>query len=231
MDLLHKLFDVQGLIQYGGLALLCLIIFAETGFFALLPGDSLLVTAGVIAASPPDSPLHLNIWLLLTLPSLCAVVGDQLGYVIGRKVGPPLYRWKDKYILGIPIFKRDYLVMTEKLYANYGVSTIILARFVPIARTFAPLLAGVGKMKYSTFVGYNVVGGVVWVWSMVLIGYFLPPLLATIFPGFDIAKNIEKLVIVVIVVSILPAIYHVWSEKRKAGAAKSRPPARRKSSR
>jgi membrane-associated protein len=213
LSYLHALFDVHHLIQTGGLAVLCLIIFAETGFFALLPGDSLLVAAGVIAAAAPET---LNLWLLLLLPALCAVAGDQLGFFIGQKVGPPLYRWKDKYFLGIPIFKKDYLVLTEKLYKNYGVSTIVLARFVPIARTFAPLLAGVGKMRYATFLSFNVVGGFLWVWSMVLVGYFLKPVLLSFFPTFDLEKNIEKVVLVVIFVSLLPGIYHIWAEKRKS---------------
>lgn len=199
-ELLHRLTDVRALIQTGGLPAVCGIVFVETGLFAFfLPGDSLLVTAGVFA--------HLGLiplgWLLL-LGGLCAVAGDQVGYAIGLKTGQALYSWPDSWW-----FKQAHLKKTRDFYDKYGAKTIVIARFVPIVRTFAPVVAGVGQMQYKRFVSYNVIGGLAWVWGMVLTGYGL----VSLFPSVE--KDIHKVILVVIVLSILPAIVEIWRERRK----------------
>ena len=146
----HYLTDVQGLIQWGGTVLVCVIVFTETGLFVgfFLPGDSLLVTAGIFAAAG-----HLSLSALLGLVALCAVAGDQVGYFIGRKAGQALYRREDSFF-----FRKQHLVRAHAFYDKYGAKTIVLARFIPIVRTFAPAVAGAASMNYRRFVSYNVVG-------------------------------------------------------------------------
>ena len=235
MELLHSflhLFSSDGLrqlIQTGGLAAICLIIFAETGFFALLPGDSLLVLCGIFAATvDPATGQHLlPLAMLLTLVPLCAVLGDQVGYSLGRWAGKKIYTWKERTLAGIPIFKPAYLVRTEQFYSRWGVFTIVAGRWVPIVRTFAPIVAGVTRMGWPTFITFNVVGAITWVWSMVLAGYFLPPLLLQVWPAFDLAKNIDKIALLIVFVSVLPIVFTVWRERqgkqvRKPAKAKAK---------
>ena len=191
-DAFHFLYDVEGLIRWGGTFLVCVIVFVETGLFVgfFLPGDSLLVSAGIFAATG-----HLNLaWLLLGV-SLCAVVGDQVGYAIGRKAGQALYRREDSLI-----FKRRHLERAHEFYEKYGAKTIVIARFVPIVRTFAPAVAGAANMNYRQFVTYNVMGGLLWVWSMLLGGFWLGSAIP------DISRNIHLVIGIVVLLSILPAI-------------------------
>ena len=190
--LLHQLYDVKGLLDWGGLLLLNAIVFAETGlmFGFFLPGDSLLVTAGVFASQG-----HPNLSLLLATVTLSAIVGDQLGYFIGYRTGPRIFRREDSLF-----FKRAHLVRAHNFYEKHGGKTIILARFMPIIRTFAPVVAGVGAMEYRRFVAFNVVGGAAWVWSMSLLGYSLGQVVP------DIDRNIHVVIVVVIFLSILPGI-------------------------
>ena len=192
VQLLHQLYDVKGLIDWGGLLLLNAIVFAETGlmFGFFLPGDSLLVTAGVFAAQGRP-----NLSLLLATVTLSAIVGDQLGYFIGYRTGPRIFRREDSLF-----FKRAHLVRAHNFYEKHGGKTIILARFMPIIRTFAPVVAGVGAMEYRRFVAFNVVGGAAWVWSMSLLGYSLGHVVP------DIDRNIHVVIVVVIFLSILPGI-------------------------
>ena len=207
-DTYHFITDVQGLIQWGGTLLICAIVFAETGLFVgfFLPGDSLLVTAGIFAASG-----HLNLLLLLSVVSLCAVAGDQVGYFIGRSAGDALYRKEDSFF-----FRKKHLVRAHDFYEKYGGKTIVLARFVPIIRTFAPAVAGAARMNYRRFVFFNVFGGVLWVWSMVLIGYFL----GSKIPG--ISQHIEAVIVIVVAVSILPGIIEWLRHRGRApGAAET----------
>lgn len=198
MDLFHKIYDVQGIITWGGLAALCAVVFAETGLLIgfFLPGDSLLVTAGVFctSANPTGKPLLSIVWLNLAV-SIAAVVGDQVGFYIGRKTGPALFKRENSLL-----FNKKHLIRTHEFYERHGGKTIILARFIPIIRTFAPVVAGVGAMNYRRFVSYNVFGGIGWVLSMTGIGYGL----ATVWP--DVTKHIEKLIILVIFLSLLPGI-------------------------
>lgn len=196
-------YDVQGLIQWGGTLLVCVIVFVETGLFVgfFLPGDSLLVSAGIFAAAG-----LLDLWALLTLVAACAVVGDQVGYWIGRKAGQTLYQREDSFF-----FRKRHLEQAHNFYEKYGGKTIILARFVPIARTFAPAVAGAAEMNYRKFVSYNVIGGILWVWSMVLGGYFLGRLVGP----EALSKRIHWVIAVVVFLSILPAIYETWRARRK----------------
>ena len=188
----HILTDVKGLISWGGLTLICVIVFAETGLFVgfFLPGDSLLVSAGIFAAAG-----YLDLTWLLLLGSACAVAGDQVGYLIGRKAGKALYSRPDSRFL-----KRKHLERTRAFYEKYGAKTIVLARFVPIVRTFAPAVAGAAEMNYRRFVAFNVCGGVLWIFSTTLLGYSLGAAIP------DIQRYIHWVIAVVIILSILPAV-------------------------
>lgn len=191
--------DIKGLIEWGGMLLICLIVFIETGLFVgfFLPGDSLLVTAGVFAAAG-----HLDLGALLLLVSICAVVGDQVGYWIGRRAGQALYSRNDSLI-----FKKRHLERAREFYARYGGKTIVIARFVPVVRTFAPPVAGAANMDYKKFVFFNIMGGILWVWSMVLIGYFL----GSSVPEID--KHIHIVIAVVVVLSIVPAVIEIVRQR------------------
>jgi membrane-associated protein len=190
--LIHQVYDVESLIRWGGVLMLIAIVFAETGLLVgfFLPGDSLLVTAGVFAAAG-----HVNILAILLFVTLAAIVGDQLGYYIGYRTGPLIFAREDSFF-----FKRAHLMRAHAFYEKHGGKTIILARFMPIIRTFAPVVAGVGTMEYRRFVAYNMVGGFAWVWSMTLLGYGLGHAVP------DIDKHIHKVIAVVVFLSILPAI-------------------------
>jgi membrane-associated protein len=201
--LLAQLYDVRGLVEWGGTLLVCVIVFVETGMFVgfFLPGDSLLVTAGVFAGAG-----HMRLAELLSLGTLCAIAGDQLGYFIGRKTGQNLYRREDSRF-----FKRKYLEQAHEFYEKYGGKTVIMARFIPIIRTFCPPVAGAAKMSYRRYLAYDVVGGFLWVWGMVLVGYSL----GRTVPNVD--KKIHFIIAGVILVSLAPAAYHAW----KARSAKT----------
>jgi membrane-associated protein len=192
--LVTQLYDVRGLIEWGGTLLVCLIVFVETGMFVgfFLPGDSLLVTAGVFAGAG-----QLRLASLLTFATLCAIAGDQMGYWIGRRAGASLYSREDSRF-----FKKRHLERAHEFYEKYGGKTIILARFVPIIRTFCPPVAGAAKMSYTRYLIYDVCGGILWVWGMVLVGFTL----GRTIPNVD--KKIHYIIAVVIVVSLIPAAYH-----------------------
>jgi membrane-associated protein len=198
IDLFHRIYDVQGLVTKGGLFLLIAVIFAETGLLVgfFLPGDSLLVTAGIFctSANPLGRPI-LNIVTLNVCLMVAAIAGDTVGYWIGAKSGPRLFTRDDSLF-----FKKRYLLRTHEFYERHGGKTIIIARFMPIIRTFAPVVAGAAQMSYRRFLAYNVFGGIFWVLSMTLIGYGL----ASVWP--DVTKHIEKLIILIIFLSLLPGI-------------------------
>jgi membrane-associated protein len=202
--LLAQLYDVRGLIEWGGTAMVCGIVFAETGLFVgfFLPGDSLLVTAGVFAGAG-----HLKLAWLLSLVTLCAIAGDQLGYFIGWRAGETLYQRKDSRF-----FNRKHLERAHEFYERNGGKTIILARFLPIVRTFCPPVAGAAKMSYGRFFLYDIAGGICWVWSMVLLGYTL----GRTIPNVD--KRIHYIIAGVIVVSFMPAAYSAWQSRRRKAA-------------
>lgn len=191
-ELFHRLRDINGLVQAAGYTGMTAIIFAETGLLIgfFLPGDSLLVTAGLLASQG-----YIDVWLLGLLLSIAAVVGDTVGYYIGKTGGHRLFTREDSIL-----FNRKHLVRAHEFYEKHGGKTIIIARFMPIIRTFAPVVAGMGDMRYSRFLVYNLIGGVAWVWSMLLLGLFLGRTL----PG--VAKHIEIIIVVIVFLSILPAL-------------------------
>jgi membrane-associated protein len=208
VDLFHQLKDLDGLVATAGYAGIAAIIFIETGLlFPFLPGDSLLVTAGLVAAAH-DPMVNLNVWTLGILCSVAAIVGDQVAYVIGRRGGEALFSRPDSRW-----FKQSHLRAAHEFYEKHGGKAIILARFMPFARTFAPVVAGAAKMHYPTFVFYNIIGGLAWIWSMLLIGYYVVKSV----PGLE--NHVEKLIIGIIFVSILPGIIGWWKARRSKRAS------------
>jgi membrane-associated protein len=200
--LLHTLYDVQGLIHSGGILLVCTIVFIETGLFVgfFLPGDSLLVTAGIVAAAG-----LINIWVLAPLAMLCAIVGDQVGYGIGRKAGQALYSRKDSMF-----FKRRHLERAHQFYETHGGKTIILARFMPIVRTFCPPVAGAARMNYTKYLIYDIAGGALWVGSMTLGGFAVGKLMP------NLGDRIHYVILAVVFLSLLPGIIGaIRARKRK----------------
>ena len=205
-DFFQRLRDLPALVQWAGYVGLTLIIFAETGLLVgfFLPGDSLLVTAGLLAADPG---FGLNVWWLGVILSVAAVVGDTVGYHVGKVTGPRIFTRQDSLF-----FHRDHLLRAQAFYDRHGGKTIILARFMPIIRTFAPVVAGVGQMRYRAFLAYNIVGGLLWIWSMLMTGWVL----ARTVPG--VARHVEKIILLVIFLSILPGIIAWFREWRAARA-------------
>ena len=195
-------YSLDALIQWGGYLLLVAIVFAETGLLigCFLPGDSLLITAGLLAAAG-----HLNIWWINALLIAAAIIGDSVGYAIGARLGPHIFT-REKSLL----FNPQHVVRTRRFYEKYGPKTIVIARFVPIIRTFAPVLAGVGVMEYRRFLTYNVVGGIGWVASLSWAGYRLGQAVP------NISKHMHVLVIVIIVLSCIPIAVEVYRERRKS---------------
>jgi membrane-associated protein len=193
--------SLDALIRWGGYAVLVAIVFTETGLLVgfFLPGDSLLITAGLVAATGT-----LNIWWLNGLLIVAAVVGDSVGYGIGARLGPRLFT-REKSLL----FHPRHIERTRAFYARHGPKTIVIARFVPIIRTFAPVVAGVGQMRYRQFLFYNVAGGVGWVTSMTWAGYLLGQAVP------NIAEQIHVVVAIVIVLSLLPIAVEVLRERRR----------------
>ena len=191
--LLPQLPTLKEIVIWGGYIGLFLVIFSETGLLIgfFLPGDSLLVTAGLYAAATRE----LDPWMLILVLSVAAVTGDATGYFIGLKTGHALYNRPQTRF-----FRRDYLVKTKEFYEKYGGITIIVARFMPFARTFAPVVAGIGEMKYRRFVVYNATGGVGWITTMILLGY----LLGESVPGIE--NKIEYVIAIILFLSVLPMI-------------------------
>lgn len=203
LDLIAAIFDLDALIRWGGYTVLMAIVFAETGLLAgfFLPGDSLLVTAGLLASTGEGL---LNIWWLNLALMAAAIGGDSTGYAIGYHLGPKIFSREDS-----KFFHKDHLLKTQKFYQKYGVKTIVLARFVPIVRTFAPTVAGVGKMHYPTFLTYNVIGGVAWVASMTLIGYGLGRSIP------NIEQHVHWVIAVVIALSLIPLAREWWLARQE----------------
>ena len=195
---------LDDLIRWGGYVVLVAIVFTETGLLIgfFLPGDSLLITAGLVAASG-----HLNIWWLNVLLIVAAVVGDSVGYAIGWRAGPRLFT-RPKSLL----FNPKHIERTRTFYVRHGAKTIVIARFVPIVRTFAPVVAGVGQMEYRKFVFYNVAGGVAWVTSMTWAGYLLGQAIP------NIADHLHVVVVIVIVLSLIPIVVELVRERRRRSA-------------
>lgn len=212
--LLPDWLDPEKIISRGGYLLIFAIVFAESGLLIgfFLPGDSLLFTAGMFAAGTFEDKLpnvQFNIWVLCLGVIIAAVAGDQVGYLFGRKAGPALFSRPDSRF-----FKQEHLEKAQGFFEHHGPRAIVLARFVPIVRTFCPIVAGAGQMEYGTFVRFNVVGGFLWGVGVTLLGYFLGnvPL---------IADNIEIALLMVVAVSLIPIAIEVIKSRRakKAHAA------------
>jgi membrane-associated protein len=217
MDLVKQLVDVflhldrhlaEVVRDYGTFTNVILfgIVFCETGLVVtpFLPGDSLLFTAGALAALG-----SLDVWVLFLTLALAAILGDTANYWIGKKIGPRAFDGSIRF------FKQDHLRKTEAFYEKHGKKTIILARFVPIIRTFAPFVAGVGSMNYGVFLAYNVIGGALWVAICVFSGYFFGNIAA-------VKKNFSLVILAIIFVSTLPILWEAWkARRRRAGARKA----------
>jgi len=180
------------------------IVFAESGLLIgfFLPGDSLLFTAGFVA-----SQQLLDIWVLIIGSFICAVLGDNVGYFTGNRLGRRLFQREDSWL-----FRKKYLLQATNFYEKYGAKTIVLARFVPIVRTFAPIVAGIGAMNYRTFMTYNLVGGFIWTFGLTLLGFYLGKSL----PAEQVDKYLLPIIGIIIVVSLLPSIIHVIQEKKNS---------------
>lgn len=203
-DFLYFLKNPMALIQTAGYVGLTFIIFAETGLLIgfFLPGDSLLISAGLVAAAG-----MIDIWLLCSLLSVAAILGDAVGYWIGAKAGPLLYQKEDSFF-----FRKSHLIKTHEFYEKHGGKTIIFARFIPIVRTFAPTVAGIAGMSYPRFAMFNIVGGLLWIWGLGLTGYYLGKTV----PNID--QYIHYIIVLVILLSISPAIVKVISNWRQIKA-------------
>ncbi len=201
------------LIETFSLPGILLIVFAESGLFAFLPGDSLLFTAGLFVAE--GHFISQPLWLVCALIVLSAVLGDQVGYMIGKFFGPRLFSRPNS-----KLFKQENLEKAHEFMEKYGPKAIVLARFVPIVRTFAPIVAGAGRMKYRTFLTYNVIGGVAWGTGVTLAGYWLGQI------GF-IKKNVEAILVLIVLVSVVPILIEYLRERgKKKRAAAEAPTAR-----
>ena len=203
IDIWHRLTNLEELIRWGGYVVLTTIVFTETGLLIgfFLPGDSLLVTAGLLASQG-----FLNVYVMGILLSIAAIVGDTVGYAIGRASGPRIFTREDSLF-----FNKKHLYRAHAFYEKHGGKTIVIARFMPIIRTFAPVVAGVATMRYQDFVFYNIAGGLLWVWSMLFTGYFL----GRYVPGID--QHVEKVILIVVFLSILPGIIS-WLRQRRVAA-------------
>lgn len=206
-DLFDRLTNLPELVQWAGLFGIAAIIFSETGLLVgvFLPGDSLLVTAGLLSARG-----YLNVYTLVPLLTAAAICGNSLGYFIGKTTGPRIFNRENSIF-----FNKKHAIRAAEFFQKHGRKTIVLAQFMPIIRTFSPVIAGVGGMEFRTFITFNVIGAITWIWSMVGIGYFL----GSYIPGID--QHIEIVVIIVVFISILPGIigsYRGRRAKRNAAA-------------
>jgi membrane-associated protein len=198
--------DPEKLIEAVGLVGIWAVVFAESGLLVgfFLPGDALLFTAGFFASSPDSVPesLHLNLLPLVLGICVAAIAGDQVGYLFGKRVGPALFKRPDSRF-----FKQQNVAKAQKYFDEHGARTIVLARFVPIVRTFAPVVAGVSGMEYKTFVRWNVIGGLTWGVGVTLLGYFLGQIDV-------IAENIELTIMAVVGISLLPVFVELWKARQ-----------------
>ncbi|MDZ4665819.1 MAG: VTT domain-containing protein [Bacteroidota bacterium] len=206
-DFLKTLTDPQSIIQYGGLWLLLFVIFAETGLLVgfFLPGDNLILLAGILCKSQPTL-LNVNFIPMVILMIMAAVVGNMFGYWFGKKAGERIYERKETLF-----FKKKHLEATNKYYQKYGGNaTLILARFLPVIRTFAPIIAGVVKVDFSKFMVFNIVGAVLWIFGLASIGYYL----VTLFPG--ITNYMGYIFIALIILTAIPVLRLIFRKKENS---------------
>jgi len=202
---------ITWIIENGGLYFLLFVVFAETGLFVgfFLPGDSLLFAAGIYLDSLAAEFFGMHYGFVLLLVIIASVLGNLVGYWFGRKTGPILYERKETWI-----FRRKHLVRATEFYHEYGKATIFLAKFLPIIRTFAPIVAGIVKMNRAHFIFYNILGSIVWVTSMMLGGYYLQTWVEKKF-DFSLKDHIEAITIVIILITTLPVLYKLFFAKKK----------------
>lgn len=212
-DLLNPMFYIV----HGGLWLIIFIVFAETGLFAgfFLPGDSLLFVAGIYSSELVKTVFHveneyLDLAILILLISFAGIIGNTVGYWFGRKVGPTMYTWRDRML-----FKKKYLYQAHEFYEKHGGLAIIGARFLPMVRTFAPIIAGIVDMDRKKFAYYNILGSFLWVGSLILAGHFLQKWMLDWF-GFDLKSKLEYIIIVIVLVTTAPVIYKMFFSKKKS---------------
>ncbi|QQS18657.1 VTT domain-containing protein [Candidatus Saccharibacteria bacterium] len=200
--------DFIEIVRTGGLPILFLIIFAESGMMVgfFFPGDTLLFSAGILAAAGV-----LPIWVTVAVISAAAIAGDNTGYHIGRKLGPRLFKKEDGLI-----FRKDLIMKAEKFYEKYGTKTMLVAHFIPIVRSFAPVTAGAGKMDYKQFAVYDAIGDIVWAASITLLGYFV----GSRIPGVE--HYIEPVLIGIILVTLIPTIYHALKDPKIRASLKQK---------
>jgi membrane-associated protein len=206
--------DLVDLIIGLGIFAILIVIFAESGLLIgfFLPGDSLLFTAGALFATgilPGNIPINIH-WFVVLL-FIAAVLGDTVGYWFGRKAGPRIFKKPDA-----KIFKQQHIQNAQKFYEKHGGKTIIMARFVPIVRTFAPIVAGVGKMEYGKFLSYNLIGGFLWTFGITYLGYLVGN--ALIAAGIDIDTVILPIIFLIVLISVLPPAIHILKEKKNRDA-------------
>ena len=201
---------VHWILDNGGFLMLLFIVFAETGLFVgfFLPGDSLLLTAGIYLKDKPDGFYNLHYLIVVLLIIVASVIGNQVGYWFGRTAGPHIYNRRESWY-----FKKKHLMRAQDFYEQYGKGTIFLAKFLPIIRTFAPIVAGIVKMDRGTFFLYNLLGSIAWVVSMVLGGYFLEAWVRRQF-GFSLTEYIDIIAVIIILVTTIPIMYKLFFAKK-----------------
>ncbi|MDZ4070513.1 MAG: VTT domain-containing protein [Sediminibacterium sp.] len=211
-----QLLQPQFYIEHGGLWLILFVVFAETGLFVgfFLPGDSLLFVAGIYSSNLanefiPTGNEYLDLLLLMLLISAAGIAGNTVGYWFGRKVGPAMYNWKENML-----FKRRYLEQAHEFYEKHGGGAIIVARFIPIVRTFAPIVAGIVQIDKKKFVFFNIVGCFAWVFSMLFAGHFLQKWILNQF-GFDLKDHLEVIVLGIVLVTTAPVFIKLFTGKKK----------------
>jgi len=202
---------IDWVIENGGLYVMLFIIFAETGLLLgfFLPGDSLLFAAGIYVSKLSASFYNVHYSIIILLIIIASVLGNMAGYWFGNKTGPVLYERKETFL-----FRRKHLIRAHDFYEKYGKATIFLAKFLPIIRTFAPIVAGVVKMPKATFTFYNIMGSIIWVTSMVLGGHFLESWVHNRY-GFSLKEHIDVIAIVIILVTTLPVLFKLFLGKKE----------------
>ncbi|MCW3109822.1 MAG: DedA protein [Segetibacter sp.] len=203
---------IEWVIHNGGLYVLLIIIFAETGLFLgfFLPGDSLLFAAGIYIDELATNFYHVHFAVVIIMVIAASFIGSMVGYCIGFKTGPQMFKWKDRFL-----YKKKYLLKAKDFYQHHGKSTVFLSKFLPVIRTFAPLVAGIVKMSKRVFVIYNLAGSIAWVCLMILGGHFLQSIIEKKY-GFSLKDHIELITVVIILITTLPVIFKMIATRKGA---------------